>query len=365
MEEVPLSMSQSDPADFPAIAIATEAPSGVLVKRPAARSEIAAWILAGFALFVVIPLHLLPSLLAGLLVYEMVHVMARWFQSRPTSARGRVLAVMALATVIIGVLTGGILLAISFFRSEAGSFPALMKRLADILETSRSTIPPWILEYLPTEAGEMRAALTGLARRHSPELQLAGKSVGLTFAHILVGMVVGGIISLREAVPAQTQRPLARALLERASRFGDAFRSVVFAQIRISALNTVFTALYLLAVLPLFGIHLPLTKTMICVTFFAGLIPVVGNLISNTVIVIVSLSHSPQIAIVSLGFLVVIHKLEYFLNAQIIGSQIHASSWELLLAMLVMESAFGLPGVIAAPIYYAYLKQELADRGLV
>jgi hypothetical protein len=30
-----------------------------------------------------------------------------------------------------------------------------------------------------------------------------------------------------------------------------------------------------------------------------------------------------------------------------------------------MEAAFGLPGVIAAPVYYAYLKQELIDAGLV
>jgi len=30
-----------------------------------------------------------------------------------------------------------------------------------------------------------------------------------------------------------------------------------------------------------------------------------------------------------------------------------------------MEAAFGLPGVIAAPIYYACLKQELIDAGLV
>jgi predicted PurR-regulated permease PerM len=37
----------------------------------------------------------------------------------------------------------------------------------------------------------------------------------------------------------------------------------------------------------------------------------------------------------------------------------------LLLAMLVMEAAFGIPGVIAAPIYYAYLKYELSARGLI
>lgn len=32
---------------------------------------------------------------------------------------------------------------------------------------------------------------------------------------------------------------------------------------------------------------------------------------------------------------------------------------ELLLAMLIMEAAFGLPGIIAAPIFYAYIKREL------
>jgi len=67
----------------------------------------------------------------------------------------------------------------------------------------------------------------------------------------------------------------------------------------------------------------------------------------------------------SLLFLVVIHKLEYFLNAHMIGTQVHAHAWELLLAMLVMEAAFGLPGLVAAPIYYAYAKDELVSRELV
>ncbi len=113
------------------------------------------------------------------------------------------------------------------------------------------------------------------------------------------------------------------------------------------------------------GIHLPLIKTMVAITFVCGLVPVVGNLISNTIITVVSLSQSLAAALGSLAFLIVVHKLEYFLNARIIGSQIKAHAWELLLAMLVMEAAFGLAGVIAAPIYYAYIKNELSDRGLV
>jgi predicted PurR-regulated permease PerM len=72
--------------------------------------------------------------------------------------------------------------------------------------------------------------------------------------------------------------------------------------VRISALNTSLTAIYLVIVLPLCGVHLPLVKTMIAVCFIAGLLPVVGNLISNTVIVIVSLSHSLYAALGSLMF---------------------------------------------------------------
>jgi predicted PurR-regulated permease PerM len=95
----------------------------------------------------------------------------------------------------------------------------------------------------------------------------------------------------------------------------------------------------------------------------AGLLPIVGNLISNTVIVLASLSMSFLTAAGSLVFLVILHKLEYFLNARIVGHQINASAWELLCAMLVGEAAFGAPGLIAAPIFYAYIKDELKAIG--
>jgi predicted PurR-regulated permease PerM len=104
---------------------------------------------------------------------------------------------------------------------------------------------------------------------------------------------------------------------------------------------------------------------MVAITFLCGLLPVLGNIISNTIITIVSLSHSWQLAGVSLGYLVVVHKLEYFLNARIIGGQIQARAWEMLIAMLAMEAIFGIPGLVAAPVYYAYVKNELSGRGLI
>jgi predicted PurR-regulated permease PerM len=139
----------------------------------------------------------------------------------------------------------------------------------------------------------------------------------------------------------------------------------VFAQVRISALNAALTGVYLLVIVPWTGTHLPFAKTMLVVTFITGLLPVIGNLISNTMIVVLSLSVSPVLAVSSLAFLVVIHKLEYFVNARVMGGQIHARAWELLLAMLVMDAVFGIPGLVAAPIYYAYLKNELSAQKLI
>jgi predicted PurR-regulated permease PerM len=83
------------------------------------------------------------------------------------------------------------------------------------------------------------------------------------------------------------------------------------------------------------------------------------------IIVIVSFSQSVNIVIGSLVFLVVIHKFEYFLNARIVGTQIRSKAWEILLAIMIMEAVFGIPGVIAAPIYYAYVKDELMTRELI
>ena len=141
--------------------------------------------------------------------------------------------------------------------------------------------------------------------------------------------------------------------------------SIAFGKIIGGALQAFLQGLVVLPFAPLAGVHLPLTKTMIALTFLAGMLPIIGNLISNTVIVLVSFSYSVPMAGISLAFLVTIHKLEYFLNARIIGSHIRARAWELLAAMLVMEAAFGIVGLIAAPIYYAYLKDELTELQLV
>jgi predicted PurR-regulated permease PerM len=333
---------------------------------PALAYDIAAWLLAGGTLLLVLPLHLLPALLAGLVVYELVHLLApRLKMVRIRQAQGRLAAVALLVLGVVLLLTLAVVGLIAFFRSAGGGLPTLLQQMADILDSWRAGLPPWAVAYFPEDVDELKEAAVAWLRAHAGALPHAGAEVGRTVAHMLIGLIIGALVALHEAQPSETCGPLARALQERASRLGEAFRRVVFAQVRISAVNTILTALYLVVALPLVGVHLPLAKTMLAVTFVVGLLPVVGNLLSNTIIVILSLSVSHAVAVASLVFLVVIHKLEYVLNAYLVGTQVHAHAWELLLSMVVMEAAFGLPGLIAAPIYYAYLKDELASRKLV
>lgn len=336
----------------------------LLHSRPSS-SEIAAWLLTATMLIVVLVLHLLPALLAGLLVFELVHVISPWIARRLPGQRAKLIAVAFLAFVIAGLLILASLGLIAFFRSDVGSLPVLFARMAQIIEDSRQLLPAWVLQRLPPDAESFKQSAAEWLRLHAADLRLAGKEAGRLAAHVLVGMIIGGMVALREVVPIKDYKPFARALANRLCRLGLAFRRVVFAQVRIAAINAIFTAIYLVLILPMAGVHLPLTKTLIGVTLIAGLLPVVGNLVSNTAIVVVSLSHSLGVAIGSLVFLIVIHKAEYFLNAHIIGGQIRARVWELLVVMLFMEAAFGLAGLVAAPIYYAYLKDELSARGLV
>lgn len=335
--------------------------------RTISRYDYATWAVATAALLLVLYLKLLPALIAGLLVYVLVNLLTpllrrkRWLWGEgPRLVAVSIIAAIVITLIgVIGVYAAGML------RGSQDSIPALITRMAEIIEQSRNQLPGWISDYVPADADELRRSIVGWLREHAAVFQTAGTGLGRAFAHILIGMVVGGLLSLETAVPAESRGPLASALAKRSYRLSVAFRRVVFAQVWISALNTMFTALYLAVALPLFGVDLPFTKTLIAVTFIAGLLPILGNLISNTVIFIVSFSQSPVVALVSLAYLIIIHKLEYFLNARIIGSHIRARAWEMLLAMLVMEAAFGIPGLIAAPIYYAYIKNELREKGLI
>jgi predicted PurR-regulated permease PerM len=156
----------------------------------------------------------------------------------------------------------------------------------------------------------------------------------------------------RHSLYATTMRELA----VRVRTFYRSFAQVMGAQILISAINTGVTGAFL------FIAGFPYAPVLTILTFLCGLLPIVGNLISNTVIAGVGFALSPKMALVALGFLIVVHKLEYFLNSKIIGDRIKNPMWMTLIGLLVGEKLMGIPGMILAPIVLHYIKIEASQN---
>ncbi len=337
----------------------------VYVGRPSARKgagidkvDLVSYVLVVLFLGLALPFKLLGSLLAGLLVFQLVQKLAPALEKRMPGPRARLAAVAFLAAIITGVVATAVIAGISQFQHSTMSVQNLLDQLMQVVDKARAQVPDWVMDYLPDGEAELRDHGLTWVKAHVSSLQQGGKNVILGIVRAALGMIIGAMIAVGLTRHVR-HRPLASALILRIQGLSETFERIVFAQVKISLINTACTGMYLVFILPLFHERLPLTKTLILVTFLCGLLPVIGNLISNTLITVISLASSVSVAVYSLIFLIVIHKLEYFLNARIIGGQIAARAWELLLAMLIMESIFGLSGVVAAPIYYAYFKREL------
>ncbi len=320
--------------------------------------------LAGLGLWFVLHYHLLLALLVGLTINRLIEGAANRCAPR-WSTHARLLAVVVLGVVLIAIFTPLIIALISWVTRLANDWPNFADYLQTLLDRARAQVPASLQPYLPEDARQAQSAWIAWLHSHVQELQVMGMTAITAVIHALVGMVLGLLVAFEAARPGSARHPLAQELTQRVERFAESFTQIVFAQFRISLVNTLLTAIFLWLVMPLLGHHLPAVHFLVAFTFVVGLLPVIGNLISNVVIVIVALSVSWSAAVAALIFLVLVHKLEYFLNARIVGKRIQADAWELLIAMLVLEALFGLAGVVAAPVIYAWLKLELREAKLV
>ena len=308
-------------------------------------------------------LNLTVALFAALITYAATRGLAAWLRHRwPALKWGEPWALVLILAVLVAImaLTG------DHLADQAGNYTVarLMQYMAGLLERLQTSLPASLGQHLPASAYALQDMGAQALRSHAMQVQQVGLHTVRNVGHALAGLVIGAIAALQLAPRLHSKSPpLVQRLRHHFDELMAGFSQIFFAQLRIAALNTALTAFYLWVLLPLFAKPLPMSGTLVVLTFVAGLVPVVGNLISNSAVVVVSLSDSIGITLMSLAWLVGIHKLEYFLNAQIIGHKIHARAWELLVAMLVMEAAFGIAGLVSAPIIYAQAKRILKQHG--
>jgi len=315
----------------------------------------------GVGLLLVLWLELLPALLAGLATYAIFEWMQRHLcrVMSPPFARA---ASVAFTLLVLGLVGLAVVQAFELLWGKEG-LARLMQMLADTVDRLRVFMPDDVADSMPGTADEMQRTVSHWLREHARELQHWGNRALRLTAHLLVGSATGLLVAFSDHPPPRS--PWVTLLRERLAILSESFNNVVAAQVRIAAVNTVLTGAFLLAALPLAGYPVPFGRTLVVFTFGMGLVPIVGNLLSNAAIVLVGLSVSPAVGVSCLVFLVVIHKLEYFLNAHFVGTRTRIAAYALLPTMLAGEAAFGAAGLVAAPIYCAWLARELHDVQLV
>jgi predicted PurR-regulated permease PerM len=326
-------------------------------------------LLAAATLLAILWLHLLSALFAGLAGFVLYRAVRNYTGPAGSSFKKRAMRWVLLSSAV--ALAGFALLAgfELLFNVSSGGLGRLLQLIADTLDQLRATAPAWVVARLPESADAVQTAVTNWLRSHASEVPRWTGTALKVLVHIIIGLAIGLMAAAAAHAHVKAQLPPGRPLVllaqARLRQLAIAFADVFAAQLRISAINAALTGLYLLVILPALGYKVPLAPTLVAFTFFGSLVPIIGNLLSNTAITVAALTVSVWLGVASLGFLVVIHKLEYFLNARIVGGRTNVPTYAMLASMLVLEAAFGVAGLVAAPIYCAWLVRELRGEDWV
>lgn len=318
--------------------------------NPISGSRLASYALFALALIAVSRFALGPCLLAGLVSYMILDVTNRRLcgvGARPALARWAALAVFAIMSATLAWIF------IAFLRVGLTRLPLLLDTLLPRLGAFAER---YGFDFPADNARELRDVVVAGARENSSSI---GKTSGLLTRgvfQVLIGMFIAMMRFLTPSPPehgGHLYDSLRHEINARVKLFMRSFERVVGAQVLISTLNTVLTSIFLHAM----GFHFKTFLTL--TTFVCGMVPLIGNVVSNVFIVASGLIVSEQLAIVGLVYLIVIHKLGYLLNSRILGGSIDTPMWMTLLGIIVGEAVMGVPGVLLAPALLHYAREEM------
>jgi len=248
--------------------------------------------------------------------------------------------------------------------------PRFVADLPDYVRSLDANLDRKIAEQLSAwnisiDVGDLKQRAADWGRGHLGESFDLARRAGTNVVLLVVAFVITFIIThdritrLRSGVaepePADLWRFLSAFMARKIAAFYGFFRQVMAGQVVISLINTGLTVVLLVV------LGIPHKVALIVMVFVFGLLPIVGNLISNTLICLSAFLWTGLVQVVAaLAFLVVIHKLEYFLNGKIIGDIVKLPMWVTLLGLIVGEALFGISGMILSIPVILFVRAELS-----
>jgi predicted PurR-regulated permease PerM len=274
--------------------------------------------------------------------------------------RSKIFGVIVYLIVVVGIC-GGLVI---FSKKAVKALPEIAERtipaVVEFAEKKQIELPFSDYASLKTVAlAEVKDKVANLGHY--------AREAVFQFALVIIGLIVAASLFLNTRWGAESDSQssvdsvytnVVRELATRFETFYKSFARVMGAQIIISIINTALTAVFLA------WNGFPYMQVIVGLTFFFGLLPIIGNLMGNTLIVGVAFTmpDGPRMALFALVFLVVIHKLEYFLNSKIIGHRIKNPMWLTLIGLVVGEKLMGVPGMVLAPVVLHYIKVEASQN---
>lgn len=258
--------------------------------------------------------------------------------------RSKPLGVVIFAIVVVGASYG-----LYFFSKQAYvTFP----RIAETTIPAVVAMPRPRGSELPfTDLASLRQVALTEVRDRFANVGRYAREAGFTLVYLIIGIVVAVSLFINARLGVEddphTRHDSLYAITARqiaALNFYRSFAVVMGAQILISVISTFLTAVFL------FWAGFPYAPVLVACTFLCGLLPIIGNILSNTLITGVAFTISPKMAFIALLFLITIHKLRYF-RSKIIGDRIKNPCGSRC-SDLLGEKLMGLPGMILAPIIH-------------
>ncbi len=314
------------------------------------RAKKASYLLVPVILGLTVWLHLGPVILAGLFSYMVLDVTYRFFQRRLSRALSLWLALAAFllaATALSWML-------VRFVRQTIHTLPQIaataIPRLV-VLSDSHGINLPF------DNVDELHEMVIHAIRGNAEAITKTSGALTTDIFHVLIIMLVAMLAFFSRQQPVEYGPnlfdTLRRELGARTQTFLQGFEKVFGAQLAISAAYAVLTFLFLWTMGYSHVIFLTLAS------FLFGVLPIIGNLISNIIIVASGLAMTTRHALFALGFLVLIHKSGYLVYGRVLGTSLKVPMWQTLLAILLGEAALGVPGMLLAPAMLHYIKEEL------
>ncbi len=248
-------------------------------------------------------------------------------------------SVLAVVAVVVGALGGALAVG-------AG-------RLAHLIIGARNTFPEHLTAIRTSDAYlKVKAHLPDTDRvvdslkSHAEDGLHFVAELGHILAYALIGFILAVVYwleheELHEFHETLDQHSIIGILIRWLEHAADAIAVTIQLQLIVALFNTVTT----LPVLLLLGV--PHVVPLMILIFLAGLIPVVGNLVSGVVLSVLAFQAKGIWGVgifVALTF--VLHKIEaYYLNPRLTARHVRLPGFVLILSLLCFEHLFGFAGL--------------------